>query len=203
MHRVGAAPAVLGLALVAFVTVAWVYLGATFVVIVFLPTVVAFIAWLRTTYPHPVRSERVVAIYLLAIAVQFVHLSEEFVNRFWDYSNAMFAPAFLWDERFFTMLFMLAFPFLFVVGAIGLLLHTPFGNYLVWWFALGPNMANFVAHLVFPVIYGGYVAGLYTAPLHGAMSLFLLWTLVRHHRDNVAAARRPAPLRGALMPRAT
>lgn len=194
MHRVGAAPAVLGLALITFIAAAWVYLGGTFVVVL-LPTVVALVVWLKTTYPHPVRSERVVAIYLLAIAVQFVHLSEEFANRFWDYYNAMFAPAFLWDERFFTMLFILAFPFPVrrrrdraaaaqPLRELPRVVARPRPQYGQPWGAPGV-----------PVYLWRPRGRAYTAPLHGAMSVFLLWTLVRHHRDNVAAARRPAPLR--------
>jgi len=193
MRKLGTAPLVLGGALALFIVLTWVYVGGIFVIIVFLPTVVAFVAWLRTTYPHPIRSERVVVVYLFAIVVQFIHLSEEFLNRFWDYYNTMFSPPIPWDERFFTALFIIAFPLLFILGAIGLLTRNPFGNYIVWWFALGPNMANFVAHLVFPFLYGGYVPGLWTAPLHGAMSLLLLRTLVVHHRENLRAARQQDP----------
>jgi hypothetical protein len=195
------APTALGLTLAVFIAVTWIGLGLTFVIIVFLPTIVAFVAWLKTTYPYPVKSERVVIVYLFAIAVQFVHLSEEFINRFWDYYNVMFVPPIPWDERFFTVLFIIAFPLLFVLGAIGLLAHNPLGNYLAWWFALGPNMANFVAHLAFPFIYGGYVPGLWTAPLHGAMSLVLLHALVVQHRENLRVARQESPALVSALPR--
>ena len=179
-------PAVLGLLLVTFIAVAWTTLGLAFVMIVALPTAVAYFAWLKTTYRSPISSNRVVAVYLLAIAVQIVHLSEEYLNEFWDYFNAMFYTPIPWGERLFTAVFVLTFPFLFVVAAFGLLYKNPFANYIVWWFALGPNLANFVAHLAFPFIYGGYVPGLYTAPLHGVMAVYFLRTLIMHHRASQA-----------------
>ena len=38
--------------------------------------IVAYAAWIKTTYAHPVRSRKVIATFLCAVAFQFIHLAE-------------------------------------------------------------------------------------------------------------------------------
>lgn len=45
-------------------------------------TWVAFAAWLKTTYAYPVRSRKVLATFLCAVAFRLIHMSEEYVDGF-------------------------------------------------------------------------------------------------------------------------
>jgi hypothetical protein len=42
----------------------------------------AFAAWLKTTYTYPVKSRKVLAVFLCAVAFQLIHMSEEYVGGF-------------------------------------------------------------------------------------------------------------------------
>ena len=56
--------------------------GFPFALIVGGSAIVAFFVWLLTTYRHPVDGRRILPLFVLAVGMQFVHMTEEFVADF-------------------------------------------------------------------------------------------------------------------------
>jgi hypothetical protein len=90
-------------------------------VILTLAGVLAWVAWMRTTYAHPVASRKVIATYLLAVAFQFVHMSEEYVGDFPHELVQLFNSPRDWSERSFLLTFVFGFGTLWVLAAAGAL----------------------------------------------------------------------------------
>jgi hypothetical protein len=144
--------------------------------------VVSFIGWMRTTYAHPVKSRRVIAVYLCAVAFQFVHMSEEYSRGFPHEFTELFRTNHDWSEQSFLMVFVFGFGAIWVLAAAGALYQIRVANYFLWFYALGAGLLNAISHFVFPIIRGGYFPGLYTAGGHLVMSALLIVLLVRESR---------------------
>ena len=41
-----------------------------------------YLGWIFTTYTHPVKSRKVIATYLIAVAFQLIHMAEEYTGGF-------------------------------------------------------------------------------------------------------------------------
>jgi hypothetical protein len=145
-------------------------------------SVVAWVAWLRTTYAYPVRTRKVIAVYLCAVSFQFVHMSEEYTGGFPHEIVDLFNSSREWSERSFLLTFVFGFGALWVLAAAGALYQVRIANYMLWFYALGAGLINAISHFVFPVIKGGYFPGLYTATGHLVMSVLLIFLLVRESR---------------------
>ena len=68
--------------LIVFLYALWTNLGPPTVPIV-IPTILSFFVWLATTYQRPVEPGKVLTIYLVAVVVQFAHLTEEYLTGFY------------------------------------------------------------------------------------------------------------------------
>jgi hypothetical protein len=145
-------------------------------------SVVAWIAWIRTTYAYPVRTRKVIAVYLCAIAFQFVHMSEEYTGGFPHEIVELFSSSRDWTEKSFLLTFVFGFGAIWVLAAAGALYQIRIANYLLWFYALGAGLINAISHFVFPIIKGGYFPGLYTASGHLIMSALLIYLLVKESR---------------------
>ncbi len=149
--------------------------------------IVAFIGWGLTTYQNPVESSNVINLYLLAVAIQTIHMGEEYLGRFGPRFSDQFAgePG-TWTEAEFLVTFVFAGLALWIFAAVAMSSKIPIvnalGNYFAWFYALGAGLLNAIAHFVFPVVVGGYFPGLYTAPLHLIMSLILIRALLIENR---------------------
>lgn len=145
--------------------------------------VAGYIGWLLTSFHNPVESKRVVYLYLAAVAVQVVHLGEEYLFGFAPRFSTLFDTNIVWSERSFLSVFVFGFVPLWILAALAMLSSVPvlrdLGNYFAWFYALGAGLINAVAHFVFPVLAGGYYPGLYTAPLHLVMSIVLIYALLK------------------------
>ena len=153
---------------------------------------VAFAAWLATNYAYPVRSRKVLAVFLCAVAFQLVHMSEEYVGGFPHEFVDLFGSARPWSERAFLLTFVFGFGALWCLAAAGVLYQIRIANYMLWFYALGAGLLNAVSHFVFPILKGGYFPGLYTAAGHLVMSALLIRYLLTESRRLRAAARKPA-----------
>src|SRR5262245_66647126 len=67
--------------------------------------VIAWVGWIKTTYAHPVRSRRVIAVYLVAVAFQLVHMSEEYTGGFPHEIVDLFNSSRDWSEKSFLLTF--------------------------------------------------------------------------------------------------
>ncbi|HET8684115.1 MAG TPA: HXXEE domain-containing protein [Micromonosporaceae bacterium] len=183
---------VVGLAVVGFGAWVWATLPKQPALILTLASVLAYVGWLAASYTHPVRSRKVVATYLCAVAFQFIHMAEEYTGGFPHEIVELFSSPRDWSERSFLLTFVFAFGALWSLAAAGALYQVRVANYMLWFYALGAGLLNAIAHFVFPVIKGGYFPGLYTAAGHLLMSALLIYFLVeesaRLRRDSAAAA---------------
>jgi hypothetical protein len=149
---------------------------------------VAFVAWLRTTYAYPVKSRRVLATFLCAVAFQLVHMSEEYVGGFPHEIVDLFNSPRPWSERAFLLTFVFGFGALWCLAAAGVLYQVRIANFMLWFYALGAGLLNAISHFVFPIIKGGYFPGAYTAAGHLVMSALLIRFLLQESAQLRAAA---------------
>lgn len=123
--------------------------------------VLAFVCYLRTSYRQMPGVERILPIYLLALAIQFLHFTEEYVYGFQfriaELMNGM--PPF--KVNVFVAFNMIAYC-LFLLAGIGMYKGIRFSMIIVWFFAIC-MMGNAVWHLLLTLRVGGYFPGLYTS----------------------------------------
>lgn len=143
--------------------------------------IIPFFVWLLTSYKYPVESKRVIAIYLFALAVQMIHMSEEYLAGFHSAFQHLFNTE-VWTEQQFMLVAVFLGMTFYLAGGGGMLLGSRAANYLVWFYALGLGLTNAIAHFVMFFINGGYFPGIYTAPLHLFMSVWLIYALVKENR---------------------
>jgi hypothetical protein len=100
-------------------------------------SVLAWIAWMRTTYAHPVRTRKVIAVYLCAVSFQFIHMAEEYTGGFPHEIVDLFNSPRDWSEKSFLLTFIFGFGALWVLAAAGALYQLRIANYMLWFYALG------------------------------------------------------------------
>ncbi|WP_407563938.1 HXXEE domain-containing protein [Streptomyces sp. 184] len=155
--------------------------------------VVAYVAWLKTNYAHPVRSRRVIAAYLCAVAFQLIHMSEEYLAGFPHDFADLFDTSQDWTEKSFLLAAVFYMSAVLCLAGAGALYQIRVANYALWFYALGLGLVNAIAHFVLPFLEGGYFPGLYTAFGHFVMSVLLIYFLVQESRRLKAeAATGPA-----------
>src|SRR5262244_187127 len=138
--------------------------------------IVAYAAWIKTTYAHPVQSRKVIATFLCAVAFQFIHLAEEYLGGFPHQIVMLFHTPRAWSEKSYLLCAVLA------LAAAGALYQIRIANYWLWFYALGLGLVNAISHFIFPLIKGGYFPGLYTAAGHLIMSILLIYFLLQDNR---------------------
>lgn len=173
---------VVAVAVVAFST--WVLLTLPLqpALILVVASVLAYVGWTGISYSHPVRSRKVVATFLGAVAFQFIHMSEEYVGGFPHEIVQLFNSPREWSERSFLLTFVFGFGALWCLAAAGALYQIRIANYMLWFYALGAGAINAISHFVFPLIKGGYFPGLYTAAGHLVLSALLIYFLIQESR---------------------
>lgn len=144
--------------------------------IVLLPGVPAFLAWLRTTYRNPPEPPRLLIPYALLVGTEALHMAEEYATGFpGQFSRLLGIP---FPEPLFVTLILTALG-VWTLGLAALAVRNPLGYYAAWYVAIGPGLANGVAHLVFPVAAGSlYFPGLATVALPTAASILLIRRMV-------------------------
>jgi hypothetical protein len=151
-------------------------------IILTVASVVAWVAWLKTTYAYPVRTRKVIAVYLCAIAFQFIHMSEEYVGGFPHEIVELFHSPSQWTEKSFLLTFVFGFGALWILAAAGALYQIRIANFMLWFYALGAGLINAISHFVFPILKGGYFPGVYTAAGHLVMSALLIYLLIKESK---------------------
>lgn len=122
--------------------------------------VVAYGAWAAARWRND--GAEVLPVYLLAIAVQCLHFTEEFVTGFQHQFPRLFGQDWS-DARFvtFNMLWLAAF----VLAALGVYRRVPLAYLIVFFLALIGGVGNGISHMVLSATYRRYFPGLITAPL--------------------------------------
>jgi len=121
--------------------------------------VVAYGVWIAGRWKNDAAA--VLPIYLLAIAVQCLHFTEEYITGFQHQFPRLFGDDWS-DARFvtFNMLWLAAF----VLAGLGVYRRAPLAYLIVLFLALIGGVGNGTAHLVLSAMYHRYFPGLITAP---------------------------------------
>jgi hypothetical protein len=123
--------------------------------------VVAFVCYLRTSYREMPKPERVLPIYLLALAIQFLHFTEEYVYGFHLRVTEIMAGMPPFTANVFLAFNMIAYC-LFLLAGLGMYKGMKFPMVIVWFFAI-TVLGNAIWHLLLTLRVGGYFPGLYTS----------------------------------------
>jgi Protein of unknown function with HXXEE motif len=136
---------------------------------------VAVVALLLTILRPPaddlLRREQTARIFLIGLAAQCLHFTEEFVTRFPDRFPALLGlPA--WPENFFVVFNLICLS-VWILSAIAVQRGRRIALFPAWFFAMA-SIANGVAHPALSVIARGYFPGLISSPVVGLLGV-LLW----------------------------
>ncbi|HEX4640834.1 MAG TPA: hypothetical protein VH252_05575 [Chthoniobacterales bacterium] len=151
---------------------------------------VAVIALVLTVIRRPAKDsadaiEGIVRLYLIGIAFQCLHFTEEFVTGFY-----VRVPPFLgfvpWPPEFFVT-FNLIWIALWLLGAVGIKKGMRVAFFPVWFFAIG-MVGNAIWHPLLCLATRGYFPGLFTSPFAGVIGVILVSRLLKLTR----AAADPA-----------
>jgi len=123
--------------------------------------VVALACYLLTSYREMPKVERVLPIYLAALAIQFLHFAEEYIYGFHQRIAEIMSGMPPFDTDAFVAFNMIAYC-LFLLAGLGMYKGVKFPMILVWFFAI-VVLGNAVWHLLLTLRVGGYFPGLYTS----------------------------------------
>jgi hypothetical protein len=145
---------------------------------VFVPAmVIAFICYLRTSYQKMPKAESVLPIYLVALAIQFLHFTEEYVYGFHYRVTEIMSGMPPFKPNVFVTFNMVAYS-LFILAALGIYKGDKFSMIIVWFFVFGGVIGNAIWHPLLSLKVGGYFPGLYTSFAYlivGPILLKRLW----------------------------
>src|SRR5262249_12677551 len=105
----------------------------------------------------------VLPVYLLAVAVQCSHFTEEYIAGFYRQFPKLMGGNSWSDARF--VLFNMLWLAIFVLAAAGVHRRLQMAYLSVLFLALIGGVANGASHLLLSVMYGRYFPGVFTAPL--------------------------------------
>jgi hypothetical protein len=144
--------------------------------------VVAYSVWAATGWNDDAAA--VLPIYLLAVAVQCLHFTEEYVTGFQHQFPRLFGDDWS-DARFvtFNMLWLAAF----VLAGLGVYLRVQLAYLIVLFLALIGGVGNGVSHLVLSVGYRRYFPGVVTAPFCLLAGTALLIRLFGKNRRSIVS----------------
>lgn len=147
-------------------------------IVTFVPAmVIAYVCYLFTSLKYEHKAERVLPIYLFALAVQMLHFSEEFVGGFYDKYPQLIDGSPGFDLNFFVIANMGAY-FAFLMGAIGIYKGWKIPMLIVWFFAIMGICGNAILHLLFTIMNDGYFPGLYTSLIYWILGPVLVKRLL-------------------------
>ena len=164
---------------IAFVGMAYNFLGRIPAVVFSVASIGGFILWLFTTYKTPVNPHRVIIPYLVTVILFIMHVYEEYLTDF----EVAITDIFGFHVNEFTLLTVAAFfaPAMWITGAILILKKTQFGYYFLSFFIVAMTMAE-LSHFIFPFMEDGtfhYVSGMYTAALPLIPAGYALYIVLR------------------------
>jgi Protein of unknown function with HXXEE motif len=140
----------------------------------FIPAmIVAFACYIRTSYRQMPEVERVLPVYLLALAVQCLHFTEEYIYGFHRRLTEIMPGMPPFDENVFVAFNMIAYC-LFLLAGVGMYKGWKPAMIVVWFFAIAGPLGNAIWHPLLALRVGGYFPGLYTSFLYWILAPVLL-----------------------------
>lgn len=128
----------------------------------FVPAMVlAWICYLRTSYREMPDAARILPLYLIALAIQFLHFTEEYVYGFQFRIAEIIEGMPPFNDNVFVAFNMIAYC-LFLLAGLGMSKGMRFPMIIVWFFAICV-LGNAIWHLLLTLKVGGYFPGLFTS----------------------------------------
>jgi hypothetical protein len=179
-------PILVGIIVSILISLLFTQVGWAFALIVGGSAVVAYVLWLLTTYKNPVDGNKILPFYLVAVAMQYIHMTEEFVAGFPHAFSSLTGSKFESDT--FVLISLLLGGIVYMLTGYGLLRRHPVANYLLWFFLIGPaGLVNTIAHVTFPFFAGGfYFPGLITVLLPTISGSLIVWEIFKGRQQKAA-----------------
>jgi hypothetical protein len=192
---------VVALIVVALIPIQLQRLGGVVTVIIGGSAVLAYGVWLATTYRRPANPDQVLPPFLLLIAAEMTHMGEEYLTDFPGKIRELFGAPVSFDLQTFTLALVIGVNVLALLAAYGLRRGNAAASYMLWFYILGPGLANAVAHVWFPIAAGRpYFPGLVTVILPTVFGLILLARLLRPTATRMSSDRLSQASNAASQP---
>ena len=134
-------------------------------VLIFIPGVIlTYVFYKFTAYRKTPNPERILPIYLLALGIQFLHFTEEYITQF-----TIEVPKLLNQEEYpkdYWLIFNMIAYFIFILGGIILFKRIKELMMIPLFFIVVGVILNSIGHILISIYVGGYFSGLYTALLY-------------------------------------
>ena len=139
--------------------------------------IVALCCYFRTSYRQMPKPHRVLPVYLIALAIQFLHFTEEYVYGFHYRVTELMEGMPPFNANMFVAFNMIAYC-LFLLAGVGMYKGLKFPMIIVWFFTCAATIGNGVLHPLLALRVGGYFPGLFTSLAYlivGPMLFLRLW----------------------------
>ncbi len=143
--------------------------------------ILAFVCYLCTSYREMPEVDRVLPLYLVALAIQFLHFTEEYVYGFQFRVTEIMAGMPPFNANVFLAFNMIAYC-LFLLAGLGMYKGMKFPMIIVWFYVIAGVVGNSIWHLLLTLRVGGYFPGLYTSLAGWILGPLLLKRLWRRGR---------------------
>lgn len=146
----------------------------------------AYLLYMLSSYRRMPETERVLPMYLVALALTPLHILEEFFAEFYIrfpveiYNGDPFGAA---DFVLSQMVLM----FLLVIGALGIYKQWKMPMVMVWFTVIMLLIVNAIQHPIYCVMVGGYFPGIFTSLpglILGPMLFMRLWEVRKRSDEN-------------------
>ncbi|WP_433438318.1 hypothetical protein [Nonomuraea sp. CA-141351] len=156
------------------------------------------VGWRRTTSRAPADPAFHVPLFLLLLALFYLHVGEEALT---DFNRAIAEISGTpWADTSFTTLIGLLGPAVWVFAAWSLWRRQAFGNFVLWFLIVGMILGEPTHLVVFPVmrmvqegVSYGYFSGMYTALFPMIPAILALRAILRTHRTRTATRAKETP----------
>ena len=140
----------------------------------FVPAMVLAVpAYFLTSFRHMPAPAAVLPIYLVALAVQFLHMGEEFATGFyWRWPEQIFHSPPMTETQH-VVINMVSYA-VFVVGALGIWYGVRWLMIIVWFVTLMGVVGNAIQHPIYCLKVKGYFPGIYTSLAYWIVGPILL-----------------------------
>lgn len=149
------------------------------------------IGWRRTTARRPVDPSWSVPLFLVLLAMFYLHVGEEALTDFAAAVSGISGTP--WSEYNFMVVIALAGPVFWFGAAWSLWKRQPFGNFIFWFLIVGMILGEPAHVLTFPLLsmrqYGigyEYFSGMYTALFPMIPAIIALVKIIKDHRQRQA-----------------
>ena len=152
-------------------------------VALFIPgIIISYLIYLKTFYYYSHQSDKLLTLYLLALAIQLIHFTEEYLTGF---TTAL--PKLLGSVPYpvdYWLTFNMVAYALFILG--GIVLYKRIKEYMIipLFFILFGVLFNGIAHVLLSIYVKGYFPGLYTALIYLVLGPVMLLRINRLGKFN-------------------